>query len=208
MTYFTCLILLPLQFLALVQARKDVFLSPLHTTGIPVGVVAIEGAQIPNEAYVPLLRAFQNASAPDYSVYVSIPSFLLDCPNPPQINSKIAGARKELLAAMNATADTKVVGFAHSLGAVFLQDFVFKNPTQFSAQFLTGASLGRKYRNNSTGSKTYPVPTMALDGTLDGLYRVTRQAETYYHQILHPTGVSTETYADDFPVVIFSFSSD
>ena len=216
MTHFmSCLLFLSLQLLGLTHAGKDVFLTPSHTTGIPVGVVAIEGAQIPNDAYIPLLRALQNASAPEYSVYVAIPSFLLDCPNPPQISSKIAGARKELLAAMNATADTKIVGFAHSLGAVFLQDFVFKNPTQFSAQFLTGAALGRKYRNGSTGTGVYPVPTMAIDGTLDGLYRVTRQAETYFHQVLHPPAAafessslsssssSSSTYKDDFPVVIF-----
>jgi hypothetical protein len=189
--------------LPLTLGRSDVLLKPSHTTGIPVGVVAIEGAQIPNSAYIPLMKALQNASAPEYSVYVSIPSFLLDCPNPPQISSKIAGARKALFAAMpNATTDTKVIGFAHSLGAVFLQDYVFKNAKDFSAQFLTGASLGRKYRNGSVGTSSYPVPTMAIDGTLDGLYRVTRQAETYYHQVLHPSSTSS-SYKDDFPVVIF-----
>jgi hypothetical protein len=188
-------------------ARDPILLTPSHTTGIPVGVVAIEGAQIPNEAYVPLLKALQNASAPEFSVYVSIPAFLLDCPNPPQIAGKIKDARTALFAAMpNATSATKVVGFAHSLGAVFLQDFVFKNPSQFSAQFLTGASLGRKYRNGSMGNSAYPIPTMAIDGTLDGLYRVTRQAETFYHQVLHPPPTSTSlasSYKDNFPVVIF-----
>jgi len=191
----TLLALLPISTLA----RPDVFLTPTHTTGIPVGVVAIEGASIPNDAYIPLMQAFQNASAPEYSVYVSIPSFILDCPNPPQISSKIAAARKALLAAMpNSNSTTKMVGFAHSLGAVFLQDYVSKNPTQFSVQFLTGASLGRKYYNGSVGKAgSYPVPTMAIDGTLDGLYRVTRQAETYYHQILH--GINP----DQYPVVVF-----
>ena len=41
---------------------------------------------------------------------------------------------------------------------------------------------------------------MAIDGSLDGLYRVTRQAETYYHQVLHPNAAASP---DDFPVVIF-----
>ena len=151
----TLLALLPISTFA----RSDVFLTPAHTTGIPVGVVAIEGASIANDAYIPLMKALQNASAPEYSVYVSIPSFILDCPNPPQISSKIAAARKALLAAMpNSNSTTKMVGFAHSLGAVFLQDYVSKNPTQFSVQFLTGASLGRKYYNGSAGTAgSYPA---------------------------------------------------
>ena len=181
-------------------AGTDILLKPQYTTGKPIGVVAIEGAEIPNAAYVPLMLAFQKACEPEFSVYISIPSFILDCPNPPQIAGKIADARKALFAAMGTSTDTKVIGFAHSLGAVFLQDYVFKNPNQFAAQFLTGAALGRKYRNGSTGTTAYPVPTMAIDGSLDGLYRVTRQAETYYHQVLHPNAAASP---DDFPVVIF-----
>eukprot|EP01063_Lacrimia_lanifica_P013326 TRINITY_DN19960_c0_g1_i1.p1 TRINITY_DN19960_c0_g1~~TRINITY_DN19960_c0_g1_i1.p1 ORF type:complete len:544 (+),score=199.89 TRINITY_DN19960_c0_g1_i1:54-1685(+) len=159
------------------HASDDILLKPDHTAGIPVGVVAVEGAEIPNQGYVPLMQALQRAAAPEYSVWVALPAFLLDTPNPLQLSGKVDSARQALFAAMpNATAATKVVGFAHSLGAVFLQDHVFQNAGHFSAQFLTGASLGRKYR-----SKPYPVPTMALDGTLDGLYRLTRQAEAYFH---------------------------
>ena len=42
-------------------------------------------------------------------------------------------------------------------------------------------------------STNYPVSTMMMSGTLDGLLRVTRQAESYYHYGAKPT----------FPVVIF-----
>ena len=105
-------------------AGTDILLKPQYTTGKPIGVVAIEGAEIPNEAYVPLMLAFQKACEPEFSVYISIPSFILDCPNPPQIAGKIADARKALFAAMGTSTDTKVIGFAHSLGAVFLQDYV------------------------------------------------------------------------------------
>merc|ERR1711871_524643 len=176
------------------MGSSDILLTPEHKTGIPVGVVAIEGAEIANSAYTPLMKQLQAAAAPDYSVWVSIPSFLLNTPNPPQISGKIADARKALMSAMpGSTDDTKVVGFAHSLGTVFLQDFVHGHADQFSVQFLTGASLGRKYRNGSAGKGPYPVPTMAIDGTLDGLYRMTRQAEAFYHM----------KDADNFPVVTF-----
>lgn len=38
---------------------------------------------------------------------------------------------------------------------------------------------------NSDGSThfDYPVPTLTLGGTKDGLLRITRMAESYYHQI-------------------------
>ena len=183
---------LPLLLLLLPSSSgKDLLLAPEHTEGIPVGVIAIEGAEIANAAYAPLLKQLQVAAAPEYSVWVAIPGFLLNTPNPPQLAGKIADARKALLAAMPAAKDgndTKMVGFAHSLGSVFLQDYVAKNSDGFSVQFLTGAALGRKHRG-----APYPVPTMAIDGTLDGLYRVTRQAEGYYHM----------QDADNFPVVTF-----
>ena len=68
------------------------------------------------------------------------------------------------------------------------------------ALVLMGAGLARKYRNG-TASYTYPVPTLTLDGTLDGLYRVTRQAESYYHQILHAK--DKENAFKMFPVVVY-----
>jgi hypothetical protein len=40
-----------------------------------------------------------------------------------------------------------------------------------------------------------------LDGTLDGLYRVSRQAETYYHYQLHATNPTEAT--TNFPVVVY-----
>ena len=152
------------------------FSNPAAHGGIPVGVIAIEGASC--ERRRPAHEAAPGRPGADYSV-PSPSRLLINTPNPPQLSGKIADSRKALLAAMPKGGDAKMVGFAQSLGAVFLQDYVFKHADDFSAQFLTGASLGRKYRNGSV-STGYPVPTMAIDGTLDGLYRLTRQAEGYY----------------------------
>jgi hypothetical protein len=55
-----------------------------------------------------------------------------------------------------------------------------------------GSTLLRKYRNG-TDATHYPVPTMMMSGTLDGLFRVTRQAESFYH------------YCSTDPVCGFSF---
>ena len=46
-------------------AGEDILLTPPHTGGIPVGVIAIEGAEIANGAYAPLMKQLQAAAAPD-----------------------------------------------------------------------------------------------------------------------------------------------
>lgn len=52
-----------------------------------------------------------------------------------------------------------------------------------------GSGLLRDHRsnNNDTGLTeiAYNVPTISLIGTKDGLFRVTRAAENYFHQFLN-----------------------
>ena len=67
---------------------------------------------------------------------------------------------------------------AHSLGGVMSQSYVASEYHGIDSLVLYGATLLRSYR-----SKTLAVPTLTLDGDLDGLMRVTRQAEAYHHQV-------------------------
>merc|ERR1740117_514871 len=76
-----------------------------------------------------------------------------------------------------------------------LQDYVL-SCKDCAAQVLMGAGLLRKYRDGS-GKMEFPVPTATIDGDLDGLMRVTRQAENYYFSALHGPEESTR-----FPVVV------
>jgi len=52
-----------------------------------------------------------------------------------------------------------------------------------------GNGLARELRsnNNETGLTmfNYDVPTLSICGTKDGLFRVTRTAENYFHQFLN-----------------------
>ena len=52
-----------------------------------------------------------------------------------------------------------------------------------------GSGLDREHRsnNNETGLTefNYEVPTLSICGTKDGLFRVTRAAENYFHQFLN-----------------------
>jgi len=66
------------------------------------------------------------------------------------------------------------------------------NKEHFSCLVLLGSGLVRSHRNAS-GKVVYPIPTLSMSGTLDGLYRVTRQAEGWFHQ---------ESDLDRFPLIV------
>jgi hypothetical protein len=78
---------------------------------------------------------------------------------------------------------------AHSLGTVFAQAYVQSNPTKFAGQILMGGGLLRGHRSNNdeTGLTVfnYDTPTLTICGSKDGLYRVFRCAEGYFHQFLN-----------------------
>jgi len=153
----------------------------------------IQGASIETNTYAPLAKAIQKAAP--YKLWVDIPAYTLDIPEPLELSHGITTAKNNLYAA-GLPKTAPIVYAGHSLGGAMLQDYVFKC-TDCAAQVLMGAGLVRKY-SNGTDSRTYPIPTLTIDGSLDGLMRVTRQAENYYHYILHG---DDQAYTQ-FPVVI------
>lgn len=180
--------------IALVFGDSDIVMKPIEKDGASVGLIIVQGAQIPTAAYIPLAKAIQQAS--DYNLYVVIPAFLLDIPEPLVLSKGITDAKNKLYAA-GFPKGAPIVYSGHSLGGAMLQNYV-ATCTDCPLQILMGSGLLRKY-NNATSP--YPVPTLTLDGTLDGLMRVTRQAENYYHYI-HPGNGDADNYFK-FPVVLF-----
>ena len=86
---------------------------------------------------------------------------------------------------------------AHSLGTVFLQLYCAAVPSPCAAQVLTGGFIARKNYYPGGARFDYPVPTLTLGGSLDGLARVTRTvAESYYQQI------TLAGQGADFPVAV------
>ena len=86
----------------------------------------------------------------------------------------------------------------HSLGGISMQNLVFdfwKNKNQKKATdplmrhpcqglFLFASAVQRKYRPDNGGS--FPdIPILTMGGDLDGLFRVFRLAESYYHAAAH-----------------------
>lgn len=172
---------------------SDTVMNPIKD-GTPVGLIIVQGAQIPTAAYEPLAKAIQKASP--YKLFVVMPAFLLDVPEPLVLSKGITDAQNKLYAA-GLPKNAPIVYSGHSLGGAMLQDYVF-SCKDCALQILMGSGLLRKYSNGSK-SRVFPVPTLTIDGSLDGLMRVTRQAENYYHYIRHG---DADNYFK-FPVVLF-----
>jgi len=70
-----------------------------------------------------------------------------------------------------------------------------------------GSGLLREHRsnNNDTGLTefNYDVPTLSICGTKDGLFRVTRAAENYFHQFLN----IDPTQAGKYPIHVLEGGS-
>ena len=78
---------------------------------------------------------------------------------------------------------------AHSLGGVMTQDYISNGTSDaaiFKAQILMGAVLnGDKHsiqKDGTTLFTKYSYPTLTIGGTKDGFERISRIAETYWHQ--------------------------
>ena len=92
--------------------------------------------------------------------------------------------------------NTTIVFLAgHSQGGIVLEDYVDTSSSAVSGLILMGSFLQRKYKNSS-----FPVPTLTINGELDGLCRVTRSMESYYHWILHSDNMTKSM--TQYPVVV------
>ena len=170
----------------------DVVLKPIRKSDTEVALVFIQGADIKPAQYVPLAQSVQNAS--EYALWVGIVECLLDLPAPLDVSEGVS----RILSTMKSSGMTATSVFfaGHSLGGMALQDYLYNDVKDAPGQMLLGSFLLRRYRN-----VTYPVPTMTIGGELDGLARVTRIMEEYYHRVLHASE-ERKIASATFPVVV------
>ena len=74
---------------------------------------------------------------------------------------------------------------AHSLGGVMAQKYAKGKNKEINGLILTSSVLLRNTRSITNEGRTkfnFDVPTLTLTGELDGLLRVSRGAESYWHQ--------------------------
>lgn len=205
MAFFPLACLAAASVLAL-AADESFFLPPLHdkmaVEGPETALVLIQGASCPVTGYRPLAEALQKAFP--YKLWVGVPKFVLNTPEPAEYGHAVDSIMDEMTEA-GMKADRKVIA-AHSLGAVMSQIYLTSfGVGKADALVLMGATVLRSNRNSSK-----LPPTLTVDGDLDGLLHVTRQAEAYFHQVEKADG--PHAYLDR-PVVLleglnhWSFSS-
>lgn len=90
---------------------------------------------------------------------------------------------------------------AHSLGGVMTQKYLASNSNNFMGQILMSSVLLRdthSIQDDGTSVFKYPTPTLTVGGTKDGLMRLTRIAESHYHQVENITAEQK----DAFPIAV------
>ena len=186
------LVAVALQCLLILAYADDIIWKPKKTVQKSVAMVVIQGAQITPEQYAPLVAVLQSIS--QFSLWVGIPDYHFSVPEPLEIGSGIDRILKSMKSqGMNESLPVFFVG--HSLGGIILQDYLQTHSTLAKGQILFGSYLLEKYRNT-----TYKVPTLTIGGELDGLSRVTRIMEAYYHQVLNAADQNTALM--NFPVIV------
>lgn len=112
-----------------------------------------------------------------------MPEFPFDVPQPLSIDSTVKGMMDKLKDA--GWPGNKIYLAAHSLSGVFSQDYAKKNKDIVEGAILMGSVLLRNQReiqeDGKTSFKDFDVPVLTLAGEKDGLLRISRAAESYWH---------------------------
>lgn len=161
--------------------KCNIVLPPVKTTGTEIGFIFVQGAEIPAKNYQKFAIQLQNKF--NGRLWVVLTEFPLNTPEPLLVNSIMSSAYDNLKS-NGFTYNQKTPFFfgAHSLGGIIIQDYLLKNfaqlPFQLSGLVLEGSFVTRSNLNKIP--KSFPG-ILTLGGELDGLARLTRVAESFYH---------------------------
>jgi len=135
-------------------------------------------------AYTDIATAVQEQGAKNkQAIWVGIPQFLFDAPEPVLIGHYVTDTISKLQAA-GFTGDNIFLA-AHSLGGVMAQQYAAKNSDIKGLVLMGSVILRNNHKLTDEGSThfNYTVPTLTISGVKDGLLRISRAAEGYYHQV-------------------------
>lgn len=151
------------------------------------------------EAYITIAEEVQRvALANGYKAWIGIPEFVFDAPEPILVGQYVESAFAELKSKYEFPGDSYYLA-SHSLGGVISQMYA-KGRTDIKGLILTGSVLLKNTRNITNDGSTlfdFNVPTLTLNGEIDGLLRITRGAESYYHQKIN----IHDSQVDKYPVI-------
>jgi len=178
---------------------SPIIMPPFTAEGQDIAIVWIHGADCNNAAYQDIASVVQyNGQWVGQRIWVGIPEFIFDVPEPLLIDYYVDETIKSLRTA-GFTGDNILIA-GHSLGGIMTQDYANKNKDIIKGQFLMGSVLTRdkrKIQDNGTTHYNYDVPTLTIGGTKDGLMRISRVAESFWHSYIN----IESPQVDLFPVV-------
>jgi len=167
------------------QALADTTIMPppVYATGEDVAIVWIHGMDCETDGYTTFASEIQAQGALEgQKIWVGLPQFPLNAPEPILIDHYVSQTLKKLTEA-GFTGDNILIA-GHSLGGVMAQNYANKNTDTIKGQILMGSVLLRgnhSINDDGTTHFDYDVPTLTLGGTKDGLLRVSRLTEAYWH---------------------------
>jgi hypothetical protein len=183
-----------------------VLLAPTTGDGPALALVVIQGEGIPPDRYRPVAEAIQRHCA-DRRLWVAIPHFLGDSPIPREMPLVVEQAQRALRRA-GLPPGSPCLFLAHSVGGIALQKYLKAFPEQGIGQVLLGSFLGRWNLNrlDAQGNTLidFPLPTLTVAGSLDGLARISRMAIGAW---LQGTNAAPQCRPERFPVVAIEGAS-
>jgi len=193
---------------AIVSANTIVLVKPpTGSVGTPIGVVVIPGEGYAPQQYQTLAQTFQSqASNNGLMAWVAIPQLDSYKKATTGFIDKPLKQAVQTMQSAGFTGDNLFIA-GHNLGGVMSQWYItgegmFESPDYtFKGQILLGSVMNRQYRSISKDDGTtvfkFPTDTLTIGGTKDGVTRISRVAEAYWHQIKN---VNSQ-YTGKFPVV-------
>jgi hypothetical protein len=153
---------------------SEVLLNPI-SEGEEIGLVILSGAQISAEGYRSLGRTIQE-KIKTKKIWVSVPDVFGNLPLSFLAGKAIKKGISNLYSAgMDKNAKIYLAG--HSLGGVAIGKFAEQSTANISGLILLGSFLDRSLRG-----KDLKTRVVQIGGELDGLSRITRFAEEFYHR--------------------------
>lgn len=185
---------------------QPLIIPPATSSGAELAVIFIQGEGIPPARYQPVAEAIQRHCASG-RLWVAIPRFLGDSPVPREMPAVVAQAHR-YLERQGMSKGAPCLFVAHSVGGIAIQKYLKAFPEQAIGQVLMGSFLGRWNLNQlDPQGRTlidYPLPTLTIAGTLDGLARISRFAVATWLQRLN---AAPQCQPDRFPVVAIEGAS-
>eukprot|EP00744_Colponema_vietnamica_P001253 GILI01002098.1.p1 GENE.GILI01002098.1~~GILI01002098.1.p1 ORF type:complete len:478 (-),score=189.36 GILI01002098.1:225-1658(-) len=153
-------------------ASADIILPPVKEGAKEKVLVIVHGALVDHTKYQPVAAKIQQTSS--LKLWVALPSFVFDVPNPLQVASSIRNLVDMIKSKGAQIEDSDVFIAGHSLGGVMSRQVAADN---YGGLILLGSYL--EPQGGKLSLLTYPKPVLTLGGELDGLTRPQRLALEY-----------------------------